>query len=141
MINLISYFKSERGVALYLALAILTLLLSIALGISTIIFGQLETLKTIGHSVVAFYAADTGIERELDEKNYATQPPNCSDCFSYLGFVDLDGDGGGVSGSCPGGLQDADDACYEVTIERMGPVVLRSLGSYKNITRALQISF
>ena len=58
-----SYF--ERGVSLYLALLIMTILLSIGLGISAILFSQIKIISGIGDSVVAFYAADTGIEEVL----------------------------------------------------------------------------
>ena len=58
-----SYF--ERGVSLYLALLIMAILLSIGLGVSAILFGQIRTIRGIGDSVVAFYAADTGIEEVL----------------------------------------------------------------------------
>lgn len=127
---------SQKGVALYLSLAILAILLAIALGISAITFGQLRTLTAIGHSVTAFYAANSGMERELYEKNYQTQSPG----YSYAGLLDLDGDGGSVS-SCPADLSDENDACYQVTIVSVGPTVLRSAGYYKNVRRALEISF
>jgi Tfp pilus assembly protein PilX len=59
--------KKERGVALYLALLILSILLVIALVVMTLVVSQLRILRGIGDSVIAFYAADTGIERALNE--------------------------------------------------------------------------
>jgi len=56
---------SQKGVSLYLALLIMAILLSIGLGISAILFGQIKIIRGIGDSVVAFYAADTGIEEVL----------------------------------------------------------------------------
>ena len=64
--------KSNRGVSLYLALLIMAILLSIGLGISAILFGQIKIIRGIGDSVVAFYAADTGIERALAEGKSAS---------------------------------------------------------------------
>ena len=55
----------QKGVSLYLALLIMAILLSIGLGISAILFGQIKIIRGIGDSVVAFYAADTGIEEVL----------------------------------------------------------------------------
>lgn len=55
----------ERGVSLYLALTIMAILLAIALGISAILLGQIRMAREMGNSVVAFYAADTGIENSL----------------------------------------------------------------------------
>ena len=57
--------KCERGVSLYLALLVMAILLSIGLGMSAISFGQIKIIRGIGDSVVAFYAADTGIEEVL----------------------------------------------------------------------------
>lgn len=44
---------------------IMTTLLGIALGTSTLLFSQLGALKGIGHSVFAFYATEAGLERAL----------------------------------------------------------------------------
>lgn len=65
-IKTMNYKKiSQKGVSLYLALLIMAVLLSIGLGISSILFGQIKIIRGIGDSVVAFYAADTGIEEVL----------------------------------------------------------------------------
>ena len=63
----VKMLKCERGVSLYLALLIMAILLSIGLGMSAILFGQIKIIRGMGDSVVAFYAADTGIERALYE--------------------------------------------------------------------------
>jgi len=57
----------ERGVSLYLAVMIMSVLMVIAFGLSSILFGQLKTVGGMTDSVVALYAADTGIERTLFE--------------------------------------------------------------------------
>lgn len=43
----------------------MTFLLAIGLGLTALIVGQLRIMKNIGDSVIAFHAADTGIERAL----------------------------------------------------------------------------
>ena len=55
----------ERGVSLYISFMIMTTLLGIALGISSLLFSQLGILKGLGHSVFAFYATEAGLERAL----------------------------------------------------------------------------
>jgi hypothetical protein len=69
----------EKGVSLYLTILILVILLAISLGISTILSGQLKMIGGIGKSVVAFYAADTGIEEILYNDNQCRKfcPPLC----------------------------------------------------------------
>jgi len=59
--------NSQKGVSLYLALMIMTLILAISLGISTILVSQIKMIRGMGDSIMAFYAADTGIERALFE--------------------------------------------------------------------------
>jgi len=62
-------FKNyQKGVSLYLALMIMFILLAIGLGVSLIIVSQMKMIRGMGDSVIAFYAADTGIERALYEK-------------------------------------------------------------------------
>ncbi len=56
---------SEKGVSLYFSIVIMAILLALALGISTISLGQIKIMKEISDSVVAFYAADTGIEEAM----------------------------------------------------------------------------
>ena len=59
---------SEKGISVYFALLIMVILLSAALGLSTILYKQIRMTKGIGDSVIAFYAADTGMERALKEE-------------------------------------------------------------------------
>ena len=46
---------------------IMSLLFSIGFGMSALLLSQLDTLKGIGYSVLAFYATDAGIERAIYE--------------------------------------------------------------------------
>lgn len=55
----------ESGVSLYFAVIITSLLLAITLGLSTILISQIKILKEMGDSVIAFFAADTGMEKIL----------------------------------------------------------------------------
>ena len=61
--------KNERGIALYLAIVLMTLLLGIALGAASIFVGGSRLLRGVGHSVVALYAADAGVEKVLYDDN------------------------------------------------------------------------
>ena len=57
--------EKQKGVALYLIVIIMAVLLAIVLGLSTIIIGGLEATSGIGKSIGAFYVADTGMENAL----------------------------------------------------------------------------
>ncbi len=72
--------NNQKGASIYVALDILAIMMAIVVGISTVIVVQLSNLKEAGDSVVAFYAADAGIERTLWEtKNNGAGP---GDSFS-----------------------------------------------------------
>jgi hypothetical protein len=58
-------FKSQQGISIFFAISILSVVLGIGLGISTILVKQLKIIREISYSVVAFYAADNGIEEVL----------------------------------------------------------------------------
>lgn len=133
-----NFLNQQKGFSLYLAIVIMGALLALALGINTILLGQLKTTRELGDSVIAFYAADSGIERELYEENYLTQGVG----FNYVGLLDLDGDGGSIiGGNCPAGLTDFNDACYTVTIKSLSPTVVQSIGVFKKSRRAIEITF
>ena len=60
-----SKFTAQRGVSLYITFMIMTILMGIAFGMSSLLFSQLGILKGMGHSVLAFYATEAGLERAL----------------------------------------------------------------------------
>ena len=121
---------NEKGIAIYLALVITAILLSIGLGLSAILVPQLKAIKGQERSVFALCAADTGIERELYERNLAGT--------AYFGYLDLN----------KNEVQDDDDSAYTVTViaggENNCPVdahfCIKSIGIYKNAQRAIQVA-
>lgn len=56
---------SQKGISILFAVAILSVVLSIALETSSILIRQVKMVREIDYSVVAFYAADNGIEEVL----------------------------------------------------------------------------
>ena len=60
--------KHQQGTTLYLSVMIMTILLAIAFGLSSIFLGQTKMIRGMGYSVIAFYAADTGIEEILMQR-------------------------------------------------------------------------
>ena len=58
-------YSSQKGISLFLTIIVLSVVLGIVLGLSTILVGQMKTLQTMGDSVIAFYAADAGVEEVL----------------------------------------------------------------------------
>jgi hypothetical protein len=124
------------------------LILAIALGISSLIVSQMKIAREIGNSVVAFFAADTGIEKFLENPNL------CTTGTYFFSYFDLDGGGTGSSG-CQGTGGDPctstlpshpNDACYAVKKFTGGNCppdanyCIDSIGYYKRVRRAVQIS-
>ncbi len=64
-----SQSKNSRGIDVLFVVLIMGMMLAISLGVSSILRRQTESLRNIGYSVIAFYAADTGIEKVLNEEN------------------------------------------------------------------------
>lgn len=129
----------EQGASLYFTVIIMGVVLAMALGLSTLSFKAVKITGRIGKSPVAFYAADSGIERELELESGTGTPP-------YSECLDLNGGGCSVN-DCPDDLSDFGDACYEVTVISPGvsgcPSVsnycIKSIGFYKKVRRAIRV--
>jgi len=72
---LISNFKfqisnSEKGVSLIITFFVLVIILAVVLSISIILYSEIKIIRNIGDSVVAFYAADSGVEKTLYYDRY-----------------------------------------------------------------------
>jgi hypothetical protein len=130
----------QKGIAIYLVIMVLSIFLAIALGISTILVGQIKISREIKNSVVALYAADTGIENILYQEKLCRKQ-GCpvgsgSPCRSgCLGISD-----GTVF---PGNLDNG--AIYTATVEYIPgspPVMIHftSVGEYKGTKRAIETS-
>jgi len=57
--------NSEKGVSLIITFFILVIVLAVVLSISVILYSEIRIIRNIGDSVVAFYAADSGVEKTL----------------------------------------------------------------------------
>ena len=57
--------KSQKGVSILLTSLIMSVILAIGLGLSAILIPQIKIMAEIDYSIVAFFAADSGIEKSL----------------------------------------------------------------------------
>ena len=134
--------SKQKGVSLYLSIMIMVILLSIVLGMSGILLGQLKMIKGMENSVIAFYAAETGIERVLkiafDSGGSCTPPtvPDCSDPADEC-YLDLNDSGDLDDGDATYGIldpilpgEDCNGACYCIKVQ----------GNYKGIKRAIKLT-
>ncbi|MDO8474215.1 MAG: hypothetical protein Q7S62_01610 [bacterium] len=111
---------------------IMTLLLGIGFGMSALLLSQLDTLRGIGYSVLAFYATEAGIDRVLyiDQKTCVNSPTRLA-C---------------LQGAAPVGSQPlSNGASYTITIEPPGGACttltycVKSVGIYQQARRAVRV--
>lgn len=89
----------ERGVSLIITFFIMTIILSVVMAISTILYSEIKIIRNIGNSVVSFFAADGGVEKVLyyDRKevpiggergmcNICNACPDCQQCSLVSGL-------------------------------------------------------
>ena len=104
-----------------MSVIIMTIILAVALGISTISLGQIKVARDMGYSVIAFYAADAGIERVLMNRSAPVSIPETplSNGAAYQVLVTVSGSGGCTAAN----------------------FCIKSIGSYKETNRAIEISY
>ena len=133
-------FNSQKGVSVYIAMLIMVVLLGIALNLSSTFLAQIEMLRGIGHSVLAFYAADAGIERVLFI--------DASTCTSITPLADrVTCIQTGVAGLSSGDKQLSNGASYELIVRQGGEGACSadnnycssSTGTYTQVRRAIRI--
>ena len=110
----------------------MAIILSIVFGVSSILLSQLKTIKGMENSVIAFYAADTGIERVLVDRLDPTLSPAFLECPC----------GGGVL--CT--LGSNRDYCVDVKSGGVGDCTaasfcIKSVGTYNKVRRAIEVKY
>lgn len=113
--------NNQKAAAILLSLLILSALLVIAFGISSLSLGEIKLVRDIPKSLIAYYSADSGIEWVMYEERQMGGATTTADCSVLLG--------NGIS--------------YGINeVKRSGGIVtIKVTGCYDNIRRAIQISF
>ena len=114
-----NYKHSQKGISLMFAIFILTFTLGIALGTATILVRQIKIMREIGYSTVAFFAADSGIEKVLFEDRVSPVADG------YTSTISLD---------------NGDEYTVNVT-KSGGDTIIKSEGTYQNTKRAIEIEY
>mgnify|MGYP001608400659 CR=1 FL=1 len=116
--------KSCRGVALYLTVMVMALILVMALGTASLLVSQIRMVRDMGDSVLVFYATETGIERSLFALSQGETGPvwqeTLSNNASYTATFENPGEGG-----CPATILN---------------YCLKSIGVYNGIRRGIRIA-
>ncbi|MCP6718332.1 MAG: hypothetical protein KJI70_02225 [Patescibacteria group bacterium] len=112
-------YKRQQGIAVLFAVSILSVILTISLGVSVILVKQIKAITEIGYSAIAFYAADNGIEEVLSMTDPVDIPETSLNGSKYEVSV--------KDSNHP----DCDAANY----------CIKSVGSYKGTKRAIEIKY
>jgi hypothetical protein len=134
----------EKGISMILAIFLFTILLGIALGIIHLTTRQIQILQQIGYSINAFYIADSGLEKALQEIIQTNS-------FSSSGSIgggnyniyceccdkDLNSNCLNTEPSCPTGcpMASSTSPCHAFNF------CLRSVGSYLGVSQSIQIEY
>ncbi|KKT40841.1 MAG: hypothetical protein UW30_C0017G0011 [Candidatus Giovannonibacteria bacterium GW2011_GWA2_44_13b] len=147
--------KKNKGIALLMAMYISSAASLLGLGVFMLLYGQLGIAGTAKGSVVAFYAADTGLEcalyGDLVSKIFSTSTPpatiNCAGSDRNVAFQPS-----GMSGTFKFDYQVSPNACVSVTVQKLasGQTILDSFGenvsdcsvsSTRSIQRGLEVTY
>lgn len=120
-----NFYKTnkEKGISVYLSVVMMAIILSIVLGLTVILVGQIKSMKKVESSVIAFYGADTGVEQMLVEQG-AYIAPTTMNCGGKTVEYEVWGVAGGAEPWC--------DASYGYCI--------KSVGTYQGTKRAILIT-
>ena len=123
--------QQQGAVSIYLAVVVTALILGIGLGINTLLIGELQILRGVGYSVIAFEAADAGIEHIL----YIDKSVPCNGDAPCLDFNN------------PGQVSLGNGASYTITIQDDGTgtcsganYCAQSTGKFKGAVRRVEIT-
>jgi hypothetical protein len=125
----------ERGVSLYMTFMIMVLLFDIGFGMSALLLNQLDTLKGIGYSVLAFYATEAGIDRVLyiDQKECADNPDRVACLHSIVDPLGVQTLSNGAQYTLIIESPEGEGACTASTY------CVKSVGTYQQASRAVRL--
>ena len=120
--------SSENGIAIILSMFVLSAILAIAMGISTLLLREVQIAKTAGFSIPAFFAADTGVEKLLMFRN---TPGVFSECISAASPCTLaNGANFWILVRAPG-----EDGCTALNF------CIESTGEFRGTRRAVEVNY
>jgi len=63
--NFLKNYKEQKGVSLIISFFVMLIVIAVILSITTLLYNEIKMIRNIGNSIVAFYAADSGVEKVL----------------------------------------------------------------------------
>ena len=140
----------KNGITLLLAVFVSSLALTLGLGIFTLLFSELEFSGTSKESLIAFYAADSGIECAIFWDIEHTGLAQSAFATSSMSSIICDGDTftvGGVGGFSRFTIPFSDGSCATVEVTKGINTIVESQGknicadSSKTVQRGLRVNY
>lgn len=122
-------FSNQKGVSIFLAVVLMTLFLSMVLGLSAILLSQIRIIQEGGDSVIAFFAADTGAERAIYEDRVVCKQEACP------GYCSEDCSGLPTGYELSETLGNNSSFLFKIFSDKM-----QSVGIFKGVRRAVEIT-
>jgi len=113
--------NKQKGASLLLTLLVMAVLLSISFGVSRLALGEIKLIRDIPKALIAYYAAEAGMEWALYQYYQTGSISDVVDCS-----VNLD------NGSSYG---------IEVIMSGEYVTAIKSNGCYQDLRRAVEVSF
>ena len=128
---------NQKGIALLFTMLIMSVILAVAAGISVILIQETKMIGEIGHSVVSFYAADSGVEQQLydlykippEEPHMPQYSTTLANEASYTVTAKCS-----TSTDCYVGFM-VDETCTAFNY------CIKSIGNYEKTKRAIEIEY
>ncbi|MCX6760594.1 MAG: hypothetical protein NTZ84_00600 [Candidatus Nealsonbacteria bacterium] len=117
-------YKKQKGISIVLIIIIASVVFTVALGINSISSQQAKTMGEIGYSLISFYAADSGAEKQLYDLYKLT-----THTFQYNEILSP-----GVSFSVTV-ISVPDPSCNALNF------CINSVGGYKEVQRAIHLEY
>ena len=123
--------KKKKGVAVFLVVMLGAVILAVVLGLSALLVRQAVIVHQLSQSVLAFYAADSGIERILYAvRQEGYDPSTCTPTPCRAPYPETS-DPAFTNG-----------ASYETYVQdTTSSTKLRAIGIYRQVRRAVEISY
>ena len=136
---------NKKGITLLLAVFVSSLALTLGFGIFTLLFSELEFSGTSKESLIAFYAADSGIECaifwDIERNAFATSSTSSITCDGDTFTV------GGAGGFSRFTVPFSDGSCATVEVTKSVNTIIESQGknicadSSKTVQRGLRVNY
>jgi len=130
--------NQEKGVALFLSVLIISVILAIGLGISGILIQQIKISGNIGDSVVAFYAADSGIEQQIYDlyknETHSSEYEEILNSGAYYSVSVVCSQG---NENCLPGIPVAE----EEECNSLNNFCIKSIGTFQTAKRAIEVNY